>query len=530
MTRNTILWALVLSAPLLLVVVHFGWMWRQEQYHYLPALSLAFGLLFYARWDRHVAAPHTFLDFALIMTGLGVVLPVSIYFWSPWLAAFAWVLLIVVFVRSQRESETGQSLASLGWLALLILPLPMNLDNSLTAGLQLRSTAISSFLLDQLRVPHALFGNVIELVGGKLFVEEACSGVQSLYTVVFCSVLVAVIFRRSPWLIPLYIVAAALWAGVMNVLRITAIALAQEWCSVDLSHGWQHAALGYFCLATAILLLLSTDRMVRVFFFPTNPDRQSSKFINPLVRWWNAVFAVSSGSHTSSGQLDVGPTPRWFLAAVALALILFGSSAYCGILATLRPHTERAIASPFLTLDNQIELAERFKVLKYERIRGTINLPYGENGDLWSGLIGALPATIAINQPYPVWHDLTVCYQGIGWTLNDRDTLKLKSTEGEPWDCITVRYLSENGYAYLWFSAFNAQGGVVSTPSSSLLDRLEFNVSNRQHGGDSEGDVAIVQLFVESGSVLSSEVIDDLTAVHIQSRMSILNKIRESQK
>ncbi len=45
---------------------------------------------------------------------------------------------------------------------------------------------------------------------------------------------------QKPALIPFYIVSAIVWALAMNIVRVTAIAVAQDWYSVDLAHGWKH--------------------------------------------------------------------------------------------------------------------------------------------------------------------------------------------------------------------------------------------------------------------------------------------------
>ena len=533
MNRTCILWWTgILCAPIALVIIHFRQMWMQEQYHYLPALGIALLLLFVARWDRNLLYPKGVLAPSLVVLSLAIVLPYAYWVWSPWLATFAWIVLLAAFLMSQRERDRDQSLFSIWWLTPLFLPLPMHLDSSLAAWLQTQSTRLSSYLLDLMRVPHALFGNVIELVGGKLFIEEACSGVQSLYTVIFCAVLTSIYFQRSSWLLPVYVAFACMWAGLMNVVRITSIALGQEWYGVDLSHGWQHATLGYICLGLAVLLLMSTDRLLRVVFFPTNPDTLNSKLANPIVRLWNAAFelvetrsdvsrAGSAGSSRGGWLLWILPLPiGLMLATSAKAISSYGRS----------PIAKTGLGEVLFAFDPKAELSPKFQLVEYKHVVGSADQPFGEHGDVWIGQVGAMPVTVAMNQPYPVWHDLCVCYEANGWTLNDRELVTLKDDSGKPWDCVTARFMAQDGrYAYLWFSAFNSAGEIVDPPSSSLIGRIGFSLAERKKNSTT-GEIGLVQLFLETSSILTPSVTNELAAVHQESRATILRKIQEQNK
>ena len=519
-------------APIALVIIHFMRMWMQEQYHYLPALGITLVLLFFARWDREILYPTGWLAPSLIVFALGVMLPYAYWVWSPWLAALAWIVLLAAFLMSQQEREYRQSTLSLWWLTPLIIPLPMGIDTSLAAWLQAQSTRLSSYLLDLLRVPHALFGNVIELVGGKLFVEEACSGVQSLYTVIFCAVLTLVYFRRSPWLLPVYIGFACLWAGLMNVIRIVSIALGQEWYGIDLSHGWPHAILGYACLSFAVLLLMSTDRLLRVMFFPTNPDAINSKLANPIIRLWNEAFElVESKVAVPYKEAHAAHRGGWLLWILPLSMVLLLVTSARAITSYGRASVAKTgVGDVFFSFDPNSQLSTRFQTVEYKHVVGSADQPFGEHGDVWIGQVGAMPVTIALNQPYPVWHDLSGCYEGTGWTLNDRELVSLKDDSGERWDCVSARFMSQDGrFAYLWFSAFNSSGDIVNPPASSLIDRIGFSLAERNKS-TMIGEVGLIQLFLETSSVLAPSVVRELASVHEETRATILSKIHEKRQ
>lgn len=98
-------------------------------------------------------------------------------------------------------------------------------------------------------------GNVLEFPGKRLLVEEACSGVQSLFAVV-AAMAAYLVWQRRPWSIAALVLPAAVAAAlVMNLARVTAIALAQHGLGLDLSGGWPHEALGTVGFALALRAL-----------------------------------------------------------------------------------------------------------------------------------------------------------------------------------------------------------------------------------------------------------------------------------
>ncbi|WP_372897937.1 exosortase/archaeosortase family protein, partial [Stieleria sp.] len=263
-----IFWAIVFIAPLPGLSVYLAWLSELDQYGYIFPLLLALVALILFRWDHQFRMPADPVSFVLVGMG-GVLTLFASYRATPWFSAIAFALIVAGWLRSHRSSSADRHrLTYLSLLLLMMIRLPLNLDLQLAAKLQRVTSQVSSYLLDSFGLTHYLRGNVIELPGGTLFVEEACSGVQSLFTVLFL-VCLWIVFRRRPLIAtPAYLLAGVLWALVMNIVRITSIAVAQEWYSTDLSNGMPHEILGWICLCGAVLMMLSTDRFLRVMFYP----------------------------------------------------------------------------------------------------------------------------------------------------------------------------------------------------------------------------------------------------------------------
>lgn len=530
--KATIFWLLAGLAPLPLVILHIANLWKQEQYHYLPALLIVSALLFISRWNRVIQLPQRPVAYALGCFAILLLLPYATWLFSPWTATLAWILVWGAFLLSQdckvnpaeEDSSTGlsrNSIANIWPLSWMLLPLPMNLDQTMTAQLQLRASQLSSYVLDWLQIPHLLLGNVIELTSGRMFVEEACSGVQSLFTLVFCSLLIVVVFHRSLWLMPLYCCAAIFWAALMNICRIVAIAAAQVWYNLDLSSGWKHNLLGYVCLGIAVIMLLSTDRLLRVLFFPTKPPLDRKAKSNPVVYWWNKCFGSNLIQTDESPRSPIAFPGLWLqssLLVVALVSMLWQG----GVFAASWRATPTATAEPgkpFMVVPDELtsQQVPAFTQVSHTVLHERPNMPMGENADVWKGTINGFPVAIALSQPYPTWHDLTICYKGAGWVLNDR-LPNFSSMESE-WDYTAARWITPTGgYAYTWFSAFNDAGEKVQSIDGSFNNILSGRLTNGQGEATRQGKIAMVQLIVESENMLPNDIVESLRQAHLASR------------
>jgi len=91
---------------------------------------------------------------------------------------------------------------------------------------------------------------VLELVGMKLSVEEACSGIRSLVSIVFMCVMYNYFFVHDKLLKTLILVMAGPIAILGNVGRIVATGILSQH-SRELTQGAAHEALGYFTVVVA---------------------------------------------------------------------------------------------------------------------------------------------------------------------------------------------------------------------------------------------------------------------------------------
>ena len=293
--RRSLLFFGLVAAHLPLLVSYYRQLLRLEHYQFYPLALLCFGWLLYQRFPEH---SWKWTRFSSICIALNLILLVpAFYLTSPWLGAVAGLFFGLAVCRALRNEESGDSLIYLTLLPLMTIRLPLGLDMEAIHWLQRLTTTMASNVLNFFELLHLREGNVLEFPGKKFLVEEACSGVQSLFTVFFIATLIICVSRR-PWFRSLLILASAFcFAGVMNIVRICAISIGWQQYRLDLSTGWQHDAIGYATLALAATLVFSTDAFLGLMLSPI-PDGlavpNDSGVRNPLTALWNRVCGQRS--------------------------------------------------------------------------------------------------------------------------------------------------------------------------------------------------------------------------------------------
>jgi exosortase len=142
------------------------------------------------------------------------------------------------------------------FLLCFMVPFPAVIFNSVTFPLQLLASRFAEFSLDILGVPVMRQGNVLELPSGPLSVVEACSGIRSLLSLTFLSLVYGRFFETRTWVRVLLFVSTVPIAILANGGRVTITGLLSL-VNPELAKGVFHESTGWviFMLALAILLL-----------------------------------------------------------------------------------------------------------------------------------------------------------------------------------------------------------------------------------------------------------------------------------
>ncbi len=532
-------WGMLLVASLPMLLSYLSNLWRLEAYRYFPFVLLSVGWFVYTRWDRQFRPPVGWIGWAII--GFGLLLIVfAVLIPSPWLAAVGFFFFCLAFLASSQD-EHQLSLVGLALPLVMLVHLPLGFDQLLVIRLQQITTSLSSVLLDVFTVPHAIEYNIIRLTTRDLFVAEACSGIQSVFTLMFLSTLLVTANRRPLWSAPIYLVIAIMLAVFANVLRVTTVALGDVWFSIDLAEGWQHELVGYAALGFGALMLLSFDQLIIGLLHPVDSPPGQDGELNPFIRLWN--FLVGAG--TSDGR-QVGPIVLLLSNASRRGAGVWqyvwprkGVIVLAGILAVASVGQAIHVARPVRVFAGSTEpvfvpnpslfddqLAD-VKVLGHEITREGSDPRLGENSDVWQCHLEdlGLDAQFIVTQPYGDWHELCWCYTVMNWTMLSRVVRGIDESplpDGDEVNSnpyILAKFKPESsGYCYLYYSAIDRSANLISPPPQ--VGRLQGRFAQYLYQDDAvaSSDLAMLQFLVTSPKKLETQELEQLSERFVQMR------------
>ncbi len=522
-------WWPLMAGALVLVAAYspllskfFRSLWNRSHYQHFPFVLGAFAWLFWLRLRQ--APPREPAERKWLgWFGSGLVaiawvqLALAYYVHSPWFAAVSAITLIagfLVLTQQHCKLQNGWGIWILLWL---IVPLPTHPDQQLIAVLQRQSSRLSSLFLDWFQIPHLMAGNVLHLAEKQLFVDEACSGIVSLMSIVACAVIYAVWNNRSLVHLVCLTVAGVGWATLMNVARIGVIAFAFDRSGVDWSEGLEHELLGLAVFLVAFLALVSTDQLLLHLVSPIGGPLLDShgelpRFGQLLIRVWDGILrgftprgvevALAEGGEMVSGDgvsgdgvsgsgvsgvegkavLGDGRGAFWGVAPVLAFAVLAGIQFVYGDWLFALEKQQSQVSQNALVLENALAINEELlpaRCVSLNRVsyqleeRGSDSV-FGKYSQTYE-YQGLGKNSLLVSCDYPFsggWHELAICYQGIGWQQAERRIVDAQAA-GDDWDYVAIDFTGREGAsAFLVYCQFDEFGQAVPPPTSSFLDYI----------------------------------------------------------
>ena len=147
---------------------------------------------------------------------------------------------------------------------LFMIPLPYIFFNALAVPLQGIAAKGASAVLSGIGIPVFREGNIIHLPHISLGVVKACSGIQSLVSLLAISVLVARLSGTGGFPGVLLALSAVPVAVFANMLRIAGVGILGSW-NPKLAEGFFHLFSGWVVFLFAFLVLMGLARLIQTF-------------------------------------------------------------------------------------------------------------------------------------------------------------------------------------------------------------------------------------------------------------------------
>lgn len=503
-------------------------LWTAEHYRFYPLLLGAVGWLAWRRSrspDQNGSRQSGWVRGTLWCVAV-LVLAAAALASSPFGAAVALLLLVAAALYEWRGTWAIRTYLPVAGVLLLILRPPFGWDQKMIVAMQRSATSWASGVLDLGGVRHLADGVVIRLPERDFFVDEACSGVHSLFATLAFVAVFAVATRRGALKSLLLFVAAVFWVLVANTLRVIAVVVLSTRYELPVLDGAGHETLGVLVFAFVIGLVLSTDRLL-LFLFP-----QREQLL--------AVTAPAGFKRASAAAQGAAVRGRSFPLAIATLFVLIAA----GVTMLPAQATPRS-SSPF-------SLAQGLRPVPREALPATWNGwkqvafqlrerekddPAGEISRIWTYHKGRLVTAVSIDGPFDAWHDTEVCYHGLGYTTQSCDDVEVHDGSAVPAEFTELSMTSGSGqHGYVLFMAYDTNGQALRPPASRNASVARFVAAWRQRmAGEApsdplQGRVYQVQLFSENRLNFTAAEREELTHLFHHMRREIARNSSPSKQ
>ena len=438
-------------------------LWSEEHYQHVPIVLAAAIALGYSRWADagRELGPQTGWSWGWLLLTPSLLLTTLAYRGeSHWLGAVSFVVFLLASVLWCGGLPLLRQMGGALVLLAMCIPLPLQQDVALVTTLQKFAADFASGGLDLAGLRHRLMGVAIQTPAKTYFVEEACSGVNSLFSSL-AFVAFYLLYRRHHWLrFAASFSQVIVWVVLVNALRVFLVVYSDQHWGVDLGEGWVHQLLGAGGFALILLLSLSGDYLLLALI---------PKFVYRL------------GEHSRPANEPAPTAWSWMTPAwVALALVFAAGS---GVLLRTGGNQEQAGGASAEEMFRGVQresLPEEiglWSVRSFDVLRRESGDLRGAASKLWLLTRGGVEVRFSMDGPFPRWHDLAYCYSALDWKLVNAQNLRLPrdAAASEQQPCTQLEFFTKDDQrALIYFTCYDANNVPVEPldPSGHALRRL----------------------------------------------------------
>ena len=181
-----------------------------------------------------------------------------VYFTSGFSLLLVLPGLVLLFFGKRFLRELVFPLAFL----IFMIPLPLVAIANLSFRLKIFAAQISTVIVNKIGIPAVRDGSVIKTMHAYLMVEDPCSGIRSLISLIALGALMAYFSHLPRIKKSVLLIASVPIAVSSNIVRIVSLCLASEMYGEKLATGLFHDVLGVLVFAFAFFGMLVLGRIL----------------------------------------------------------------------------------------------------------------------------------------------------------------------------------------------------------------------------------------------------------------------------
>lgn len=174
-------------------------------------------------------------------------------------ARLAFVIALIGVVLFIGGTAWIRALAFPLFLLFFMIPIPAIIYAALTLRLQMLASELGEIMIGWMGIPVLRAGNTLRLPSQTLDIAEACSGIRSLLSLAFLSLVYAYFMDKRVWMRWALLIATIPIAIGANGIRVALTGLLSE-VNTDLAKGLFHETEGYIVFIVALIALIVTHR------------------------------------------------------------------------------------------------------------------------------------------------------------------------------------------------------------------------------------------------------------------------------
>jgi exosortase len=147
------------------------------------------------------------------------------------------------------------------FLLFFMVPIPAIIYNRITFPLQIYASEAADSVLGLMGYAVLREGNILELPSQRLSVVEACSGIRSLLSLSFLSLVYGYFFEKKTWVRVVLFLSTIPIAMIANAARVTLTGILSE-IKPELAEGFFHEFSGWVIFMIALAIMVGLHQLV----------------------------------------------------------------------------------------------------------------------------------------------------------------------------------------------------------------------------------------------------------------------------